>query len=57
MRSCCEKPVSGSHNQGLMSWLVLPDPHVEVDVTHWGFPKTRETVASFTWLMFEKKYL
>lgn len=50
-------PLSGSHNQGLMPWLVLPDPHVEVDVTHWGFPRTRETVASFTWLMFEKKYL
>lgn len=40
-----------------MPWLILSDARVEVDVKHWGFAETLETVSSLTLVDISKERL
>lgn len=48
----------GRHSESrLRAWLILSDARVEVDVKHWGFAETLETVSSLTLVDISKERL
>lgn len=53
----CWLLLAGTQSQGFVPWLILSDARVEVDVKHWGFAETLETVSSLTLVDISKERL